>query len=287
MSDKVAIVTDSTACIPAELVKKYNIEIIPVVFVFDGKAYLDGIDMSTAEFYERLKQAQKLPTTSGSLLSFYLDAYRKMGSTAKNILCVTVPSGLSGMYNSAQMAVRMLKDALPDVTIEVISCGTAAAGQGLVVLEAARAAQRGKTLAEVLNIAKDINDRVDLLATLDTLQYLVKGGRVPLAAALATSLLQIKPIFTINGGVARPLTTARTMTGAINRIIKMMKKRTIQEKPLHVAIMHADALDQANRLSEEITRLFICKEIFITEFTPVMGVHTGPGVVGAAFYSEE
>ena len=287
MAEKVAIVTDSTACIPQEMAEKYGIEIVPVVFIFGDQSYLDGVDMSTAEFYERLKSSEKLPTTSGSQPGSYLDAYKKVSQVANSILCVTIPARLSGMFNSAQMAMKTAKEIIPGVTIEVLDCGTAAAAQGLVALEAAKAAAMGKNLSEVLARARDIMKRVHLLATLDTLNYLVKGGRVPKAAALASSLLQIKPIFTVNGGEARPLTNARTMPGALNQIVKMMKERIVGGKELHVAIMHADALERARNLAAEISNKYPCSELFITEFTPVMGVHTGPGVVGVAFFSEE
>jgi DegV family protein with EDD domain len=129
--------------------------------------------------------------------------------------------------------------------------------------------------------------RVTLLATLDTLHYLVKGGRVPKAAALASLILQIKPIFTVSNGEARPVTNARTMPGAMKRILRMMEQKVSKGNPLHVSVMHADALDRAKEMESEISKRFNCVELFITEFTPVMGVHTGPGVIGVAFYAEE
>ena len=284
MANKVAIVTDTTACIPPELAEKYGIELVPVVFVFGDESYRDGIDMSTAEFYARLRQAKKLPTTSGSLPGPYLEAYRKASQRAASILCITVPAKLSGMVYSARLAVEMAKEALPNVTVEVLDCGTAAAGQGLVVLAAAKAAVLGKSLTEVVEVTKSVTKRVNLLATLDTLHYLVKGGRVPKAAALASSLFRIKPIFTVKDGEARPLTNARTMPGAMKRILKIMEEEMAKGQPLHVAVMHADVLDKAKELENEISRRFNCAELFITEFTPVMGVHTGPGVIGFAFY---
>ena len=127
--------------------------------------------------------------------------------------------------------------------------------------------------------------RVHLLATLDTLHYLVKGGRVPKAAALASALLQIKPIFTVVEGEAHSVTNARTASGAMKRILKLMKERAAKGQPLHAAVMQADALDMAIALKDQISSRFDCDEIFITEFTPVMGAHTGPGVIGVAFYS--
>lgn len=198
---------------------------------------------------------------------------------------LNIPSKLSGMFNSARLAMEMAKEALPNVAIELLDCTTAAAGQGLVVLAAAKAAASGKDLTEVVTTARSVMQRVNLFATLDTLHYLVKGGRVPRAAGLASSLLQIKPIFSVNGGDAFPVVNARTTAGAVKRILKLMGQKTVKGQPLYVAVMHADALDRAVALSKEISARFDCTELFITEFTPVMGVHTGPGVIGVAFYS--
>ena len=265
--------------------EKYDIELVPVDFIFGDEVYRDGIDMSPAEFYARLRQAKKLPTTSGSLPEPFLEAYRRASQRGGSILCITAPSKLSGMFNSARLAVKMAKEALPNVVIELLDCSTAAAGQGLVVLSAARAAALGEDLAEVVDTARNVMQRVNLFATLDTLRYLVKGGRVPKAAGLASSLLQIKPIFTVNDGDALPVVNVRTISGAIKRILKIMEQKMVKGQPLHVAVMHADALDRAVALRNEISSQFDCTELFITEFTPVMGVHTGPGVIGVAFYN--
>ncbi len=153
----------------------------------------------------------------------------------------------------------------------------------LVVLTAARAAVSDKGLVEVAAIARSIMKKVYLFATLDTLQYLVKGGRVPKAAALASSLLQIKPIFTVSEGEAHLVANVRTNDGALKHILKLMGRKIIKGHALHVAVMHADSLDRATALKDQISSRFNCAELFITEFTPVMGVHTGPGVIGAAF----
>jgi len=285
MVDKVAIVTDTTACVPREQVEKYGIELVPIGLVFGDKVYQDGIDISPAEFYALLRQAEKPPTTSGSLPGPFLEAYRRVSQRASSILCITESSKFSGMFNSARVAVEMAKESLADAVIEVLECGTAAAGQGLVVLAAAKAAALGKSLTEVVDTARRVMPRVNLFATLDTLHYLVKGGRVPKAAALASSLLKIKPIFTVSDGDAYPVTNARTNPGAMRRILKIMGQKVVKGQPLHVVVMHADALNRAIALKNQISSQFDCNELFITEFTPVMGVHTGPGVIGVAFYS--
>ena len=284
---KVAIVTDTTACIPQEQVKRYDIEVVPVQLIFEDKAYRDGIDISPTEFYTLLRQASRLPTTSASSPDPYLEAYRKASQRAESILCISLSAKLSAIFNSAQLAMEMAKTALPNVAIEVIDCGTAAAAQGLVVLAAAKAAASGKNLNEAMETAKSTMSRVNLFATLDTLHYLVKGGRVPQAAALVNLLLKIKPIFTLNHGEAHTVALPRTIPSAIKRMLKMMERKVVKGQPLHVAVMHADALDKAVALRNRISSQFDCAELFITEFTPVMGVHTGPGLLGIAFYSED
>jgi len=285
MASKVAIVTDSVACIPRELVEKYGIEVVPIQVIFGDKVYRDGIDLTPSQFYALLRQAEKLPTTAASLPGPILEAYVKASQRASSILCITLSANFSGMFNAALQAIEMAKEALPGVVIEVLDSRTAAAAQGLVVLAAARAAGLGKSLTEVVETAKSVMQRVNLFATLDTLYYLVKGGRVPKIAALASSLLKIKPILTIAEGEAHPVTNPRTTPGAMKRLLRLMEQKVVEGQPLHVAVMHADALDRAIELRNQISSRFDCAELFITEFTPVMGAHAGPGVIGVCFYS--
>ena len=287
MGPKVVIVTDTTACIPAELVKKQAIELLPVELVFGDRVYRDGVDITPTEFYALLRKVDKLPTTSGSMPGSYLEAYRKVGLKGQNILCITESSRFSGMYNSARLAAGMARESLPGVVIEVLECTTAAAGMGLVTLAAAGTAALGKDLPEVIETARGVMQRVELFATLDTLHYLVKGGRVPKVAELANSILQLKPVFTVNEGDAHIVALPRTIESAMREILKIMEKKVAGDRPIHVAVMHADSLRRAEEFKIQIASRFNCAEMFITEFTPVMGVHPGPGVVGVAFYSEE
>jgi DegV family protein with EDD domain len=284
MAEKVAIITDSSACIPQELVEKYSIQLVPMNVIFGAQTYQDGIDITPSEFYTLLRQAKELPATSHSSPGAHLEAYRRASLRADNILCITLSSKFSGQFNSARVAMEMAKDSLPDVTIKVLDCGTAAAAQGLVVLAAARAAASGQSLTGVIKTATSVAKGVSLLAMVDTLDYLVKGGHVRRAAALASSMLRIKPIFTLNEGDARPVTNARTTLGAIKRMVKLMGQKIVAGQLLYVAVMHADALDEALVLRDRISSRFDCTELLITEFTPVMGVHIGPGLIGIAFY---
>jgi len=284
---KVAIVTDTTACVPQEQVARYDIEVVPVQLIIEDKTYRDGIDITPTEFYNLLRKSKKLPTTSSSSPNPYLEAYQNASRKAQSILCLTEPSKFSAMFDSARVAMYTAKTTLRNVAIEVLECTTAAAGQGLVALAAAKAAAMDKPLNEVREIAESIMSRVNLYATLDTLTYLVRSGRVPQAAALVNSILSIKPIFTLNHSDAHTVALPRTMKSAIDRMLKLMGSSAAKGQPLHVVVMHADALGEAITLKDRITSQFECREIFITEFTPVMGVHTGPGLIGVAFYGEE
>jgi len=283
---KVAVVTDTTACVPNEQVTQYDIEVVPVQLIFEDKTYRDGIDMSPTEFYSLLRKAKKMPTTSSSSPQPYIDAYINASRKAESILCITEPANFSAMFNSARVAADMAREAIGDKRIEVLACTTAAAGQGLVTLAAARAAALDKMLAEVKETTENVMTRVNLFATLDTLHYLAKSGRVPQAAALVNNILNIKPVFTLNHSEAHTVALPRSLQSATKRMLKLMAKEVIKGQPLHVAVMHADAPEQAVFLKDRITSQFECSEIFITEFTPVMGVHTGPGLFGVAFYSE-
>lgn len=283
---KVALVTDTTACVPPDKVVDYGIELVPVQLIFEDKTYRDGIDITPTEFYARLRQAKKMPTTSSSSPDPYLNAYLNAGKRADSILCLTEPAKFSAMFDSARVARDMAMKKLNNISIEVMECTTAAAGQGLVVLAAARAAALDKPLSEIIRLVNSVMRKVNLFASLDTLQYLAKSGRVPQAAALVNSILSIKPVFTLNHKDAHTVALPRTMKSAMDKIMKLMQKAAPKGQPLHVAVMHADAIEQATSLKNRISSYFNCNEIFITEFTPVMGVHTGPGLVGVAYYAE-
>jgi DegV family protein with EDD domain len=285
MNNRVAIVTDSTACIHPDLIKQFDIIVVPVVYLIDGKSYRDGFDLTTAEFYTWLRQAKKLPTTSGSLTQSYVEAFRRASQTADHILCITISSKLSGMFDSARIAEQTVQKVVPRININVVDSFTAAGAQGLVVIAAAHAAAAGKSAMNVIETTRQVIDKVYLFAMLDTLAFLVKGGRAPRAAAIATSILQIKPVFTISGGVASSFTQVMTTRKALLRLVNIMAEKRVQGLPFHTIVMHADALENAQIIMEEIDRKLNPDERWLCEFTPVMGVHTGPGLVGVAFYS--
>lgn len=166
----------------------------------------------------------------------------------------------------------------------MLESGTAAGGEALVTLEARRAAESGKSLDDVMAATRKVISRVRLLAYLDTLYYLWKGGRVPGIAHLATSLLRLKPIFELREGEVRNLARPRTRRRAAARLMRLMKER-VEGDEVHATVIHADAAEEAEQLRREVSRAFACEELFVSEFTPVMGTHTGPGMLGIAFWS--
>ncbi len=284
----VAIITDSSACLPKELVEKYEIEIVPLDLIHEGKVYKDGIDITSAEFYKLLSQAKELPTTSAPSPGDYFEVFKKVAEKAENILVVTPSAKFTHAFDSAKKAVEMAKDKLRDVAVEVLDSGTAAGAQGFVVLAAAKAAAFSESLVRVIEAARNLMPKVYLVAIIDTLHYLAKGGRVPQIAAWASSLLKIKPLFELlplSKGVTS-VDRVRTRPKAIERLAEFLRER-VDRKPVHAVVMHTNALDEAEKLKERIISEFNCVEVYVEDFTPVMGVHTGPGLLGVAFYTED
>jgi len=284
--NRVAVVTDSIACLPKELVERYGIYIIPITINFGDEIYRDGIDITPSEVYRLLRKAKKLPTTSSPPPGAYLEAYRQLSQHSDSILCITMPQQISMGFDSAQQARELMKAERPGILIEILDCQTAAGGQGFVTLAAAQAASSGTDLGQVLEAAQRVMRRVDVVAAMDTLYYLAKGGRVPRAAAWIASILSIKPILGIRGGDIGLRERARTKPKALKRLLEIMREE-VGQKPVHVIVFHSDVLDEAERLKDQILAQFDCVEIFITDFTPTMGVHTGPGTLGIAFYGED
>jgi len=281
----VAVVTDSSACVPKEVVKQYGIHILPLILIFEDRSYRDGVDISAQEFYELLKKAKKIPTTSSPSPGEYLEVFREAARQASSILCITLPPNLSMAFDSATQAREMAREALPRINISVFPSHSPALAQGFIAQAAAQAAAAGKDLSQVAQAAQDMMNKVNAIAMLDTLYYLAKGGRIPKAAAWAGSLFKIKPILDATGEV-RLLERCRTRKRAIQRLLYIMRQRS-GGKPICVNLMHAGVPEEAERLKANILSQFDCLEFYVTDFTPVVGTHTGPGTIGLSFYTAD
>ncbi len=279
---RIAVVTDSVACVPPELVERYDIHVVSFHVIWDGKDYRDGVDMSPAEFYRLFCQNKAFPTTAQPSLADFARTYARLSEKADGIVSIHVPAELTGAINVARTAAQEAAS----VPVRVVDSRMATMAQGFIVLEAARTAAAGGTLGEVVAAAEAMISRVDFFATLDDLKHLHRGGRIGEAATLLGSKLRINPILSLAHGRVRVLGVVRTRRNAVEKMIEMMWEK-VGERPLHASVFHGDALAEAERIAGEIQSRFDCVEFYITEFTPVMGAHTGPGVIGLAFYGEE
>ena len=285
LTQKVAVVTDSIACLTEELVEQYGIEIIPINFYAGGKLYKDWVDVTPSEAYELfLKDPDSFKTSSASPEDC-LKAYREASKRAKDIFCVTVSLKLSAVYNVAQEAIELAKTELPQTSIEVLDSQTATAAEGFVALAAARAAMEGKDLAEVVSAAEEMRDKVSCIVLLDTIRHVYRSGRIPKIASQVGSILNIRPILTVSGAV-HFVSAVRNREHGIDRILQMMRNK-VGQSPVHVAVLHAYAVDEAERLKERVLAEFNCAELWLSEFSPLMGYACGTGTVGLAFYPED
>jgi DegV family protein with EDD domain len=281
---KVAVVTDSIACLTREQVEKYEIQIIPINFFAGGKVYHDWVDITPSEAYELFLADPDSFKTSAATPEDCLNAFRNASQLAPNILCVTVSSDLSTVYNVAIDSREMLKTELPEVSIEVLDSRSATPSEGFIVLAAARAAAEGKDIAETLQIAKSVKDRVGAVLFLDTIRHVYRSGRIPRIASQIGTMLNIKPILSVAGKVHFH-GAVRNREQGMTRILQMMKEKA-GGRLLHVAVVHAYAPEEAEELKKRIESEFNCIELWLAEFSPVMGYACGTGTVGAAFYPE-
>ena len=223
--------------------------------------------------------------TSPASPGHYLEAYREATKRAKNILCITLSSKISTGYDVACAAKEQAKSELPEALIKVMDSQNVIAAEGFIALAAAKVAMQWKNLAEVEKAAEEVRDKATFLVLLDTIQHVYRTGRIPKVASQIGSMLNVKPILTSSSGLVRFQGMVRNREKGIKHMLEILKDR-IGQSPGHVAVMHAYALDEAERLMERISSEFNCAELFITEFSPVMGYATGTGTLGFAFYKD-
>ena len=279
---RIAIVTDSGSCVPAELLQRYHIHVVPFGLVWDGRSYRDGVDITPTEFYRRLRENNSRPTTSQPTLGDFAALYAQLGQEMDGIISVHASGELSGTVHTARLAAQQASP----VPVEVIDSRTGAAAEGFVVLVAARAAAAGGSLEEVAAVAQAAIPRVGLFATLETLEYLHRGGRIGEAAALLGSRLQVHPILYLAQGQVKIAGVTHSRRKALEQMLDLMAAR-VGERPMCTSVFHADARQEVEHVEAMVRSRFRCQEFYITEFTPVMGAHSGPGVIGLAFCARE
>jgi DegV family protein with EDD domain len=279
---KVAVVTDSTAYIPNELSKGYPIHFTPLQVIWGEETYRDGIDIQPSEFYERLKSAKVMPTTSQTTPATFNEVYRTLLDEGYDIISIHISSKLSGTLDSAQQA----RDNFPGASIELVDSESTSMSLGFQALSVARAAEQGASLQECRALAEKARQSTGILFAVNTLEFLRRGGRIGGAAAFLGTALNLKPILELRGGKIESVDKVRTMGKAIDRLLNLFEERIGDRDPIRIACVHAAAPNEAQQLLERARKQFgeknVC-ETLISEVSPVIGTHTGPGCMGLAY----
>jgi DegV family protein with EDD domain len=280
---KVAIVTDSSPYIPAEIIKENNIHVVPLVVIWGEENFYDGVDITPVEFYERLGNAKIMPSTSQPSVADFEVLFRKLHQEGYDILAVLISEDLSGTISSATQAKKLL----PDANIEIVNSRTLAMALGYQVLAVARAAKQGASLQECKRLAEDVRERGGVIFVLDTLEFLHRGGRIGTAKRFMGTLLNVKPVLAIENGVIVPLDSVRTQKKALTTIIDLIEEKTKGKKNIRLATLHANCPEIAQGvLDEAVNRIPTVEQVF-SEVSPVIGTHAGPGAVGLAYMYDD
>jgi DegV family protein with EDD domain len=270
------IVTDSTCDLPPDVVERYRITVVPLSILFGDEELLDGIDVTSEQFFKRLVREDATPTTSQPSPALFQDAYRKLADEgATEILSVHISSKLSGTLRSAVQGA----EGIEGVRFRHVDSGTVSLALGLGVIGASVAADGGCSLDEAKATAEDIFRRTRLFFVVDTLEYLRRGGRLSRGQELVGSLLKVKPMLTVEDGEVVPLARVRTRQKAIEELVRRLSDlRPIE----HAAAIHATTPEDLEYLAGRLRGLAPEADVITSRIGPVVGVHAGPGVVGAA-----
>jgi len=282
--DNVVVLTDSTADIPSQIAEALGITVIPVTILFGQESFRDRIDITPEEIYRRLTSSSVHPTTSQPSAGDFMEVYRRLSQSAQSIISIHVSSDLSGTVESAHAAKAQLNSSVP---IHIVDSRTTSMGLGFMVLAAAEMAADGMEAAQIAARVEALVPQMNLLFVVDTLEYLHKGGRIGGAERLLGSLLQIKPLLHIAEGRIDALEKARTKRRAMARLLEIVEERIGDARPRGFAVIHAIADEEALQLKEELEARFPGQEPYLCKLSPALGVHTGPGLVAVAFYTEE
>lgn len=277
----VRIVTDSTCDLPADEVERHGITVVPLSVFFGDEGFLDRVDITAAEFYERMRSFSGLPRTSQPSVELFQDAYRRLAGEGVEIVSIHVSSKLSGTLNAASVAREVVKD---EVHVDLIDSYNVSLGLGLIVLEAARAAQAGASVREVVATARRAMDRTSVHVVVDTLEYLQKGGRIGRARSFLGSVLSIKPIIRVDDGEVAPVERVRTRSKAIERMFELASGMPrAKEMFIGCGGDESDALAFVERLRPLLPHT----DLKIGHLGPVVGVYTGPNALGIAALERE
>ena len=284
MAYKIALVTDSTCDIPTTWVRQYEISVVPMTIVFGSQQYLDGVDITAEQFYDRLPTEPNHPSTSQVTPHQFLQAFQNAAAAgAQSILAITISSAMSGTYNAALLGAKQVR-----FPVTVVDAKGPTMTIGWQVLAAARAREAGGSLDEMVLAVEEVRERLHYHIVLDTLEYLVKGGRISGAAKFIGNVLNIKPQIRVNHqtGTVEAGDVSRTRARALETLYSSFFKKVDGTKPLRIAVLHNAAYEEAKALADRITAEYAPLELIIGIVSPVLGAHTGPRAVALCGYSE-
>lgn len=279
-SGKILVVTDSSSSLPASLIEELDIRVIPLWLIWDDHCYQDGVDIDPHAFYQRLRTSQSLPSSTQPSAVEFKEFFHKLGDECEGIVNVLASSKISGTVDSAEAA----KEFIPGLPIRVVDSLFSAMGEGLVAVAAARAAAAGMSIDEVVAVAEKTRDHTNLLFVVDTLEYLHKGGRIGGAKRLLGTALNIKPILHFEDGTIQPLSQTRTKKKGIEELLEIARERLGSNRIAEAAVVHVDCLDEGRALLEKVKERFDPPLLHLSDVSPVVGTHVGPGALGLAFY---
>jgi uncharacterized protein len=283
----VLVMTDSVACVPADVAKQYNIKVVPAANIFyDDKQYIDGVTISATEAYQLIKKDPDKFLTSAITAGFLLEKMREFRKESDNILFVSLSSALSAVSKTVGIAAELLKEEFPQVRVEILDAKTVASGQGLIAVAAAKAAQKGMKLDDVIKVAEATREQTKSLMLLDTLRYVYRTGRMSKMGSRIASLFNIKPINQVTSeGKIEMIDRTRNFEHGLEIMIEIMKQSG-GNKAFHFMVSHADAPDSAEKFVKMLKGEFKCLSMIISDYSPVMGYGAGPGAVFVGYHPE-
>jgi len=284
---QVAVITDSCASLPDEFYERYDIVMVPYYVHIGKQSFRDLVDITREEFLDHMRQAAELPKSANPGAGDYLEKFKAAAARAKEILTVCMTSVGSGAYQAALVGKDMAVEELPDVRIEVVDTRNVSMGHGWMALEAARAAKAGASLDDILALIQRMIPVTRMLQTADTLKYLYMGGRIGKAKHLFGSLLNIKPIISMEDGVIVSLGQERSRSRVYRRMIELIAEKVGKGGKIKAAVVHAADEQAAATLRQMVGENFDCVEMLTTNLSSALAVHTGPGTVGVCYFPAE
>ncbi|NLN54388.1 MAG: DegV family protein [Firmicutes bacterium] len=278
---RIALVTDSTADLTPALIKDWNVHVIPLKIRFAGEEFYDG-ELTAEEFYQRLRNASALPVSSQPAPEDFLQLYRNLLQKYDEVISIHLSANLSGTVNAAWVAAKNLPG-----KVHVIDSKTISLGIALMIKEAVHCIRNGLDSIQIKERLNTARNNIETMFTLNTLEYLQKGGRIGKVTGLVGSLLNIKPVIRVNEeGIYVPAGKTRSQDKALDQIVQTLQQLANGRQVKALAIAHGAALEAANKLKAALEKTFNLPTDIFTQVSTVIGVHTGPGTVGAAVHFE-